>query len=156
MEASDWIALGAAAFSLIAVAVSVHEALSNKPRLRLSASASTRIFHPAHGQQAYLGLTIINYGRQPTTITSVQFADLKRWRWPWAYRYEERGIYIYEPAISTQLPKFLEVGRVADLFYKLETDWRGKPVSEACKSSRFRVLVKHTWSERFQEVRVSE
>ena len=154
MESSDWIALGAAVLSLIAVAVSVHEALSNKPRLRLSASSSMRILHPALGQEARLGVSIVNFGRQPTTITSIQFAELKRWRWPGRHRYESRGILIYVPP-STALPKFLEVGKTADIFYELGADWRGRPLAEACTDPRFRVLVKHTWTERFQEVRVS-
>lgn len=54
--------------SCFALWVSVYEAISNKPKLRLS---SGHLFVP-NGVGRLVFLDVINYGRQPTTVTSVQ------------------------------------------------------------------------------------
>lgn len=65
MQTSDWISLGAAILSLVALGVSLYEAISNKPRLRIKSKFAILSASPG----SFLNVEIINYGRQPTTIT---------------------------------------------------------------------------------------
>jgi len=99
MESSDWIALSAAAFSLFAVAVSIYEAVSNKPRLRVSASFAV----VGETEGVFLTVSAVNYGRQPTTISHLEIDITK-----------SKAKAAMQPiSVSATLPHLLEVGRTA-------------------------------------------
>jgi len=138
MEGSDWIAIGAVLVSFIALGVSIYEAVSNKPRLRVSAHPSLVL----ETGEKVLTVVVVNYGRQPTMITHVSV--LKR---------NLRGS-IAASGTGT-LPHLLDVGRVATfrLPMRVQSDdplniGTSTTLEEFLASGECQVEVRDSWHEK--------
>tara|TARA_R110002051_G_scaffold5519_1_gene28336 strand:- start:4 stop:450 length:447 start_codon:yes stop_codon:yes gene_type:complete len=148
MESSDWIAVTAAAVSLFALAVSVYEAMSNKPRLRISASFALS----SDLSQRLLALVIVNHGRQPTVITHVSIVTKGR----------KETIAVSSSTEEFVLPHLLEVGRVATFVVPLDRRsddpfniGKSDTLAELFAEGRSRIMVRNSWHAKPQYVSVS-
>lgn len=114
-ETSDVIATGAAAIALLALGVSIYEAVSNRPRLRVTHYVG---FGVGGLDGDWLGISVINWGRQPTTIASVGI------EFPGFVGNDGQLRHaVHMPSeFGDAAPKLLEVGREAKFLFRLDIE----------------------------------
>lgn len=117
METSDAISLVATVLALVALTVSISEALANRPRLRLKYSYAMGV---GGMTGEWIVISATNWGRQATTIDSVSIefpglrgADGQSKHTPHIPQMQN-GI-----AVGKQCPFLLEVGHAADFHFPL-------------------------------------
>jgi hypothetical protein len=170
-ELSNLIALCAAVFSLIALAISLYEALSNKPKLRTIVSLAAYIpdrkgivhldnirkFRREElPETASIFLTgmVTNFGRQPTTIIGIQF-----WKGP--HFKALNPIPVEVNGAGESLPLKLDPGEIARFFFvaddKIEFIPGQPPVNliEFIMRDRPFFRIRHSWDEKPKNFRIA-
>lgn len=135
----------AVCIAIVALVVSIWQAISNRPKLRVVVN-----FGPIwDGQSAdssgdlFLMVSTFNRGVQPTTITAINFATFRNLLERVRFRYSYLAFGKVGPN-STPIPFHLVTG-AEHRFYFLIND---KTVSDFLEQSHFVVDVHHSWSDR--------
>lgn len=141
--ASNWIALVALVFSAIALAVSVYNAMLNRPRLRINASNRILILDGfGHQDGPFVKITVTNIGTQPTTVTSI---GLMAFNHAWTPKFGLSGAnaVLTGGGHSSDIPKALGPGEYMYYFANETNDLHESFLSKpACY-----VAVSHSWAE---------
>jgi hypothetical protein len=149
MDTSDVISLGAIAIALIALLVSIAEATANRPRIRVTHYQAIGV-GALEGE--WLVVSVINWGRQPTTISSVSI-ELQ------ALVGDDgascHAAHVPGPA-GEKAPHFLEVGREGRFFFSLDarianittTDIGKKTLRELMEHYGARARIHTSWRAR--------
>lgn len=140
---SDIASIAATGIALIALAVSLFELLSNRPKLRISGDP---VFLASDKVKRAFQVSITNHGRQPTTISGVNFKLKKN-----AKIGPRGGQLVLQPLweITTKLPHVLDVGRTLNVYFNLDAVVdEGPPQITLRKliiAKTFKVLVRSAW-----------
>lgn len=140
---SDIASIVATVIALVALAVSLFELLDNRPKLRISGDP---VFFSGGKIKRAFQVSITNFGRQPTTITGVNFKPSAK-----AKVGPRGGQMVTVPLweISTKLPHVLDVGRTANVYFELDcVVAEGPPkvtLRDLIVAKTFKVLVRSAW-----------
>lgn len=144
MDTSDWISSGAAFLSVVALAISLFEVMTNKPRLRITANYA----FVDKSSERLLAIVIVNYGRHPTMISHVSIVT------------KGRKTTIAATG-GTTLPHLLEVGRVATFVVPCDTSisdpfitGTSETLGQLLAHGKSRIQVRDAWHAKPHLVRV--
>lgn len=143
LEFGDVATIAATVISLVALAVSLSEIMANRPKLRISGDP---VFFSAGNIKRAFQVSITNHGRQPTTITGVNFKPSA-----FAKVGPKGGQLVTVPLweISTKLPHVLEVGRTVNVYFDLDSVVVEGPPKITLRhliiAKTFKVLVRSAW-----------
>ncbi|GAB5457097.1 MAG: hypothetical protein Hens3KO_01270 [Henriciella sp.] len=140
-EINNWIALVALAFSAVALAISIYNALINRPRLRIDARSDIVVITgPAHREGPFVEIVVTNVGTQPTTVTGISIGGYEH---AWTPRFGSSGnkAVLMGGGHSTPLPKSLGPGEYLNFFANEDNEIYEKLLNKpACY-----IYVNHSW-----------
>ncbi len=139
-----WTSLIALVFSAIAVAVTVYNAMLNRPRLRIRPTGPNLVITNGISDGPYFSVYVYNVGTQPTTISSIGLQCHKTKRGMLRGHSEDNFIMIGS-IHSGSLPNLLGPGE--SLLYQSYFT-KGQVDNDMFDFKHVQVLVHHTWSDR--------
>ena len=137
MEVS-WPEVVAVVISLIALSVSLYELLNNRPRLKTKVLTAMPV--GGSGRELWVSIEVINFGRQPTTISHVYFVlQNKSGAWPMPLpNGDQPGLY-------------LQTGEKASFIFDgagiIEIEGKDERLYDAVFSGKLKPVIQHTWKE---------
>jgi hypothetical protein len=149
MEPNTVISLIALIFAGLALAISLYESLSNRPKLRIR--VSHRIMVGGGVSEKVVVLNAVNVGRQPTTITGMSFGKNKS-----TTHYFPTEFHAY----SEKLPKKINPGEQVDISFiadkKSTFDQETLTLEELLRSKKLKAIVYSSWAKKPKYFEVTE
>ncbi len=140
----------AIAISILAVGISLQQALFNRPRLRVRCNGPTMVFSGEVNDGPFLSIYAYNVGGQPTTISAVSLRPYANRLSFWTNKLEEE-LALMPSVYSTRMPYLIEPG----MQFLCQTFSDREHVIENVFAKRFlTIVIYHSWSDKPKRWRV--